>query len=296
MPKSFALLLAVTGVLFANSSAAQPSDPAPLTYHEECEEWDEWEKPAEPFRVFGNTYYVGTCGIAAILITGEDRHALIDTGTEGGANIVLANIRKLGFDPADITILLASHEHFDHVGGMAKVQRATGASVIASEIAIDVMASGEAHPDDPQFGMHDPMMPIEEGMPWFYGDAPYLLDYFGISPIETPGHTLGAMSWRWQSCEGELCRSIVYADSLSAVSADEYRFTDHPKYVAAFRASLARVAALDCDILLTPHPSGSLMRGKTLSGNFDLGTDCESYAERALRRLEARLEKEAESE
>ena len=52
---------------------------------------------------------------------------------------------------------------------------------------------------------------------------------------------------------------IVYADSLSPVSADEYRFTDHPDYVAMFRGGIARLAGLECDMLLTPHPSASGM-------------------------------------
>ena len=117
-----------------------------------------------------------------------------------------------------------------------------------------------------------------------------------ITAHATPGHTPGAMSWSWRSCENDICRTIVYADSLSAVSSDSYRFSAHPDYVASFRQSLQKVAALECDILLTPHPSGSGMRGKTLTGNFHLGTDCESYAGRAMRNLDARLNREAEGE
>ena len=286
-----ALLLALP--LFG---ATDTPEPAPLTYHVECEEWDEWDKPAEPFHIFGNAYYVGTCGIASILITGENGHALIDSGTEAGAEIVLANIRKLGFDPQDVEVLLNSHEHFDHVGGMARLQEATGGEVISSDIGIFVMTNGKDHPADPQAGMHEPMARITHGMPYYHGNAPDLLGRFGITPIETPGHTPGAMSWSWRSCENDICRTIVYADSLSAVSSDSYRFSAHPDYVASFRQSLQKVAALECDILLTPHPSGSGMRGKTLTGNFHLGTDCESYAGRAMRNLDARLNREAEGE
>ena len=75
-----------------------------------------------------------------------------------------------------------------------------------------------------------------------------------VRAIATPGHSPGAMSWQWESCEEAGCLTIVYADSLSPVSADDYRFSDHPQYLAAFRASLDRIAALDCDIVLTPHP------------------------------------------
>ena len=80
-----------------------------------------------------------------------------------------------------------------------------------------------------------------------------------ITGIATPGHTIGAMSWQWESCKDGACITIVYADSLSPVSADEYRFTDHPDYVAMFRGGIARLAGLECDMLLTPHPSASGM-------------------------------------
>lgn len=234
------------------SSIATPPHP----WAAACKEWDEWDKPAPPFKIFGNTWYVGTCGISAILITTDDGHALIDSGTEAGADVVLGNIRKLGFNPKDIKLLLASHEHFDHVGGMAKVQAVTRAMFVSSAFAVDTMITGKAHPNDPQFGMHKPMARISEGLPYDYGDAPYRLDYFGISPIPTPGHTPGAMSWTWQACEGEECLTIVYADSLSAVSRDDYRFIDHKAYLGTFLRSLKDIAETPCDVLLTPHPSG----------------------------------------
>lgn len=266
-----------------------------------CEDWDEWDKPGPPFKVYGNTYYVGTCGISAILITSDDGHALIDSGTEAGADVVLANIRKLGFDPKDIKLLLGSHEHFDHVGGMAKIQQATGAVFISSGIAVDTMITGKAHPDDPQFGMHAPMAKIAEGLPYDWGDAPYKLDYFGIVPIPTPGHTPGAMSWSWQACEGEDCLTIVYADSLSAVSRDDYRFSDHPAYLTAFFGSLKDIAEAPCDILLTPHPSGGDLR-LTLSALERRGRDglptffCAGYASEQQQALTMRLAKERDAQ
>lgn len=296
-------LLAAIALSCAPLAAAAPQAPdaagkasasdAMTSFGGTCAEYDEWDRPAEPFRIHGNTWYVGTCGIAAILIATDDGHALIDTGTEAGADIVLANIRKLGLDPKDIKLIATSHEHFDHVGGVAKVQQATGATVIASEIGIAVLSSGVAHPDDPQAGMHEPMAKIAQGMPWFWGEAPYKLDQFGLKPIVTPGHTPGALSWRWQSCEGTDCKTIVYADSLNPISADSYRFSDHPAYVAAFREGISRVAEAPCDILLTPHPSSSDMLGRARKGTMVGGMNCARYAELKTASLGERLAEEA---
>ena len=245
-----------------------------------------------PYRIHGDTWYVGTCGISAVLVTSEDGHVLIDTGTEGGADTVLANIRALGFDPEDVDILLHSHEHFDHTGGFAKVQRAAKARIIASVRAARVIGSGLVSKDDPQHGSHPPMQPasvtalIQDGETVTLGDSE-------LTAIETPGHTPGALSWSWRSCEGEECVTIVYADSLSPVSSDGYAFGEHAEYIAGYRQGLGRLATLDCDLLLTPHPSASRMVDR-LAGKqpwIDPGA-CRAYAQAVEKRLDARLDKE----
>jgi metallo-beta-lactamase class B len=95
------------------------------------------------------------------------------------------------------------------------------------------------------------------------------------------------------SCEGDDCKTIVYADSLSPISSGDYRFSDHPDYVAAYYAGLDRLAELDCDILLTPHPSASGMRDKLIAGDLTAGPTCRDYAEGIRTRLDARLAEEA---
>ena len=114
-----------------------------------------------------------------------------------------------------------------------------------------------------------------------------------LTAVATPGHTPGALSWHWVSCDGGVCRSIVYADSLSPVSRDDYRFSDHPDYVAAFRASIAKVAALDCEILITPHPSASGMIKRMAARSFDQENGCRDYAASLTKALDERLAKEA---
>jgi metallo-beta-lactamase class B len=278
---------ASTAVLdVARSNAGQGS-----TWAQACDDWDEWEKRAQPFHVFGDTYHVGTCGISALLIAGPDGHVLIDSGTRNGARVVLSNIRTPGFQPENVRAILTSHEHYDHVGGLWWIHQNTGAPIYTSPDALEVIESGEPDPADSQFGTMDPMRPVPRSTV-----SPVEPDAFAglyFLPIATPGHTPGALTWQWESCEGGDCRSIVYADSLSAVSRDDYRFSDHPAYVQAYRQGLARLAALDCDILLTPHPSASQMRDKLVSGDLASGMDCAAYAADRLERLEARLAQEA---
>lgn len=258
-----------------------------------CDDGDGWDKPAPPVRIHANTYLVGTCGISAILVTGTQGHILIDGGTERGGDLIAANIRRLGFRLQDVRYLLHSHEHFDHVGGTGRLQQLTGAQLIASPAAAKVLATGAAGPGDPQAGMHAPFRAARVDRVIADGE-PVRLGNLWLVPVATPGHTPGALSWHWGSCDGGVCRRIVYADSLSPISRDDYRFSDHPAYVQAYRAGLARLAALECDILLTPHPSASRMIDR-MAGKAPLedSAACRDYAAAIGKRLDDRLAKEA---
>ena len=260
----------------------------------QCKDFDDWDKAGPPVRIHGNTYYVGTCGISAILITGSDGHILIDSGTEAGAEIVARNIARLGFNLGDVRYLLASHDHFDHVGGLSALQQRSKASVLASSRAAPVLASGRADKDDPQAGMHKPMATVSVDSPPLRDGQRVRLGNILVEAITTPGHTPGAMSYRWISCDGGVCRRIVYADSLTAVSRDDYRFSDHPEYLKAFRDSIAKVAASECEILVTPHPSSSKLRDRFARGESLLDTEgCKTYAAALTKQLDERLAKEA---
>ena len=257
-----------------------------------CGDSTDWDQPAPPVRIHANTYLVGTCGISAILITGDEGHVLIDAGTEKGAELIADNIRQLGFRLGDIKYLLMSHEHFDHVGGMARLQQLTGATLVTSAAAEKVLNTGVASTDDPQAGMHKPFPAATVGRVIADGGEVRLHD-LNVTAMTTPGHTPGALSWRWESCDGGVCRTMVYADSLSPISRDDYRFSDHPEYLAAYRASIAKIAASPCEILLTPHPSASAMKER-MTGKQPLfdPNGCRNYAASLTQRLDERLAKE----
>ena len=258
-----------------------------------CQGKDGWDDPAPPVRIHANTYLVGTCGISAILIAGNAGHILIDAGTDKGADLIARNIRRLGFRPGDVRILLHSHEHLDHVGGMSRLKQLTGARLIASAAAAPVLETGAAGRGDPQAGMHPPFAAVRVDQTVSDG-GPVRLGNLQLTAVATPGHTPGALTWHWGACDGGVCRRIVYADSLSIVSRDDYRYSDHPDYVATFRAGLKKLAALECDILLTPHPSASDMVNR-MAGKAPLtnASACHDYAAMQEKRLDERLAKEA---
>src|SRR6185503_18681906 len=254
-----------------------PIETAGPLFAYQCKDWDDDDKPAPPVRIFGNTYLVGTCGISSILITDPAGDILIDGGTENDADLIATNIRRLGFRVTDVKYLLGSHEHFDHAGGLAKLQRLTGAQILASPAAAAVINSGVPAAADPQAGVLKSFPPAHVDRIVQYGEM-IRLGNTVVVPTMTPGHTAGAITWHWGSCQGGVCRQIVYADSLTPASDQTYRFTDHPAYVAAYRASIAKLAALPCDILLTPHPSASDMVNRLQRAKVENDNACRDYA------------------
>ncbi|MGQ7829261.1 subclass B3 metallo-beta-lactamase [Altererythrobacter sp. Z27] len=276
----------------AKVAVTQPASDL-VRFGSECEDWDDWDKPAKPFQIHANTYYVGTCGIAAILIVADDGLVLIDTGTEPGSQVVEANIAALGHSISAVKAILTSHEHFDHVGGLARLQALSRATVYTGTDAAPVLRTGKDDPRDPQAGLHEPMKPVAGEIRAAADGEVLNLAGTRITALATPGHTLGAMSWEWESCDGAGCVTIVLADSLSPVSADDYKFTEHPEYVAMFRKGIARMAGTNCDLLLTPHPSASDMIERAKTGSFVGGTSCADYADTKAKGLEGRLAKEA---
>lgn len=288
-----AMLLAscapVTPMAFQNDVRAQGA-----TLVKACEGRDGWSDAAPPAHVFANVYMVGTCGITALLITTPDGHFMIDAATDEAAEGIAENIRKLGFDPKDVRTLLATHEHLDHAGGLARLKQITGAKFATREAARLGMETGLPLPDDPQHGIHPAFPGIKADRIIIDGET-LQIGSQKITVIATPGHTPGGTSYSWKSCEGTVCRTIVYADSLNAVSGDAYRFTDHPAYVETLRRSMARIEAIeDCDIMISPHPFQSEFFER-LAGEKPLidAERCKQYVTAARERLDGRLAKEA---
>ena len=186
-----------------------------------CASCDEWNKPREPFRLFGNSHYVGTDGLSAILIAGDAGLVLLDGGLEQSAARIDASIRTLGFRTEDVKLIVNSHAHYDHAGGIAALQRASGATVAASPSGALALERGENTTDDPQFGFgkEENGFPPVTNVKVIKDGETLRVGNVAITANFTPGHTPGSTTWTWRSCEGTTCLSMVYADSLSAVSA-----------------------------------------------------------------------------
>jgi metallo-beta-lactamase class B len=288
-------------VAFAGEKPALKADPA-----KKCDSCDEWNAPQEPFRVFGNTYYVGVAGLSSVLVVSDKGLILLDGGLTQSAPLIDASIRKLGFRTEDVRLIVNSHAHFDHAGGIAALQRVSKATVAASASGARAIEQGLPPADDPQHGFGPGGgFPAVKGVRVVADGESVRVGDLAVTAHLTPGHTPGSTTWTWRSCEGSRCLDIVYADSLNPVFAPGFRFTGdatHPSIEAAFRRSIATVAALPCDVMLAVHPGYSGMEEKLRRRRDQPGSEpfvdpaaCRAYAADATKRLDQRVADEAKA-
>ncbi|TPG40670.1 subclass B3 metallo-beta-lactamase [Sphingomonas koreensis] len=288
-----AIALSIAGSPTILQSETPAPSPAFSEHDARCAGKEGWSDAAPPVHIFGNIYDVGTCGIVVLLLTGPDGDIVIDAAPADATPGVLANIERLGIRLAEVKVLLSSHEHVDHAGGLAGLQRRTGAKLMALAAAKSTLETGIVAAEDPQRGSLPNFDGVHVDRVLRDGDS------VNVGPLHltahaTPGHSPGSTTWSWKSCEQGGCRSVVYADSVSAVSSDKYRFADHPKYVAMFRRSIAKIAALTCDLIITPHPGASDLYGR-LAGKSPISNPkaCRDYAATGSANLDSRLASES---
>jgi metallo-beta-lactamase class B len=256
----------------------------------------EWLAPQDPFPIYGNTYYVGTHGISAVLITSPAGHILIDGGPPGAADQIAAHVRALGFRVEDIRYILNGHDHFDHAGGIGALQKMSGAEVLGSPASVAVLKSGQPDKRDAQYPNLEPLAPVANTRAVRDGDV-VRLGPLAVTAHFTPGHTPGATSWTWQSTQGGKTMRMVYADSLTAIAADGRSFSRNPLYPNAradVERSIATVEGLECDVLVSAHPEYSDLWERQAHAAFVDRDACRKYAAAARAWLAKTLAAEAQ--
>ncbi len=214
-----------------------------------------------PFRIAGNLYYVGTPDVTAFLLTGPQGHVLIDGGYPESAPMIMASIARLGFRIGDVKVLLNTHAHEDHAGGLARLQQASGAQLWISRADADVIAAGGV--GDRTLGPFRFLATI--GLTDY--PAPRIDHRFGdgakvrVGPIEltahiTPGHTPGCTSWSFPVRDGDRRLLAVDVCSLTVLP------FDYPGRRAGFEQSFRTLRSLPADLFLGSHASFFDMKRK----------------------------------
>jgi metallo-beta-lactamase class B len=263
-----------------------------------CENCNSWNRPHAPVHVFGNTWWVGVDGLSVVAIDTGAGVVLFDGALPQSVPNINASLASAGLKLSQVKLIASSHVHYDHAGGIAALQRDSGATVLASPPSAQALRAGCPTADDPQAGFGcevNGFPPVTGPIRELRDEQVVKLGNAELRPHFTPGHTPGSTTWTWKSCEGSRCLNMVYADSLTAVSADGFRFSTIAR---AFHASIAKVSALPCDVLLSPHPDASETVERLSArdgGRPDPATpgQCEEYARRARAKLDVRLSSES---
>ena len=290
-------MLTLTALL-ASALATVPADLTPI----DCRACAQWNQPRAPFLLHGRSWYVGTEGLSAVLIDSGDGLVLLDAALPQSAPLIAANIASLGFRLDQVKWILNSHPHYDHAGGIAALQRMSGARVASSARGAEALRLGNAPHDDPQvgFGPKANAFPPVADVTVLADGATLTLGTLTLTLHATPGHTPGGTTWSWRSCDQGDCRNLVYADSVTAVSAPGFRFTEDAPRLAEFRATLAVIEGLACDLAVSAHPGPTRMferaaardAGASDPAFFD-DQSCRDYATFGRDWLDQRLAEEA---
>lgn len=208
-----------------------------------------WNERLAPFTIIDNVHFVGTQGLGVFLITTPEGHILVDGALAQSVPQVLANIRALGFDPRDIKYLLSTHAHYDHAAGLAGVQRASGAVMIASAADRPYLEAGAV---DHGPTSDTPFPPVRVDRVVGDGDT-VVLGGTTLTAHLTPGHSPGCTSWTFAARDSKGNPRTVFLHCSASLGGQSLVPEAYPGMVAAYRATFGKVRAMKADVFLANH-------------------------------------------
>lgn len=258
-----------------------------------------WFERVEPFRLIGDpqrgVYFVGTRGLGMYFIPTDEGHIVIDGGMPGQGELIRDNIVKLGFDPADVKLLLNSHAHLDHSGGLAELKALTGAKLIASEEDRTALEGGFYLGSEDQAYLNAPPVSVDRTV----ADGETVkLGHVSLTAYLTPGHTRGCTSWMTDVEHGGKAYQALFFCSASVAA---NRLVGPPQYeniVADYRQTFATIGDWKPDIFLSNHPEffGMAAKQERLAAGDPLAFvnpgDFPPFVAKMERAFEAALEKQ----
>lgn len=244
-------------LLIAGSVAAQPKkeepEKSPDLFLQAARTFLKWDEAAEPTRIVGPIYFVGTKGLGCYLIAGSEGHVVLNTGMPGSGPMITKSIAKLGFEPEDVKLILAGHAHVDHVGGHAHLKKVSGAKVAAIREEKELLESGgklDFHYAASKGFEFDPVKVDTV----FRDEDEIKLGDVSIRALLTPGHTKGSTTYVTKVAVDGKTYTVVFPYGTSVNPG--YRVARNPSYKGIgddFRRTFRTLDALKPDVWLTGH-------------------------------------------
>lgn len=238
-----------------------------------------WVSPAEPMHIVGPINFVGTKGLGVYLITTPAGHILLGGGMPHSSSLIEASIRKLGYKSEDIKILLSNHAHVDHVGTMAEFKKLTGATVVAMDRDVKLLASGGKidylFAKDPSFYFP----PATADRVLRDGDT-VELGGVKLTARLSAGHTPGCTTFITTVQEGGRSYQVAFPDGTGVNPGT--RLVNNPSYpgiLEDYRKTFALLESLHPDIFLSYHDdfSWTTERARAATEGAQAFVDPEGY-------------------
>jgi glyoxylase-like metal-dependent hydrolase (beta-lactamase superfamily II) len=186
----------------------------------------------------------------AYLVLGE-RPILVDTGSPGEVEHIVAALKQANVAPRDLALILHTHGHVDHAGTTRALQAMSGAPVAIHRADAGLLRRGENGLVTPSSWLGywvRPFVvkPFEAVEPDIVLEAEGDLSAYGVQArlVFTPGHTTGSLSILTDADEAIVGDLLMggFTNGAFAAGQPEYHFFINDR--AALHASLRRVVAL----------------------------------------------------
>ncbi len=209
-----------------------------------------YAEKVKPFTVFGNLHSVGAKNIGVYLITTEAGHILIDTGVREMHELILDNIKTLGFEAKDVKLLLATHAHFDHVQGHEAMRKATNAQVLAVGLDAEALRLGQ---DISPLGFEG-WEPVQQVTTIKHGDT-VTLGNVQLTAHQIPGHTQGCTVWTVPITENEVTLNVaIFGCRGPNANVKIQGNSAFPDLVEMTNLGFERLRQIQPDIYVSNHP------------------------------------------
>lgn len=209
----------------------------------------------DPFKIFGNVYYVGDSWVCVHLIDTGDGLLLIDCGNVGAKHLLIKAIYDMGFRPDDVKWIILSHGHLDHIGAANFFKEMFGTKLYLGEpdaIMFKEKPEFSFVQDSTDFldDIFEPDEVIKDGDVLTFGNVT-------IKCYLVPGHTEGCVALFFDGTEDGVTKHFGYYggfgfNTLTAEALDEYGDTEHELW-EIYPQSLDKVADMPVDIFLGNH-------------------------------------------
>jgi metallo-beta-lactamase class B len=168
---------------------------------------------------------------------------LIDCGAGPGWYRIRERLVEAGLDPAAVHTLILTHCHIDHVGAAAQAVAETGCRVVAHELDAEAIETGDpVRTAASWYGLDLPPLRVDHRV---RGDGETLAFAAGsIELVHAPGHTPGSMA----ALISEGGKKVLFGQDVHGPFSPEFGSD-----VAAWRRSMARLIALEADVLCEGH-------------------------------------------